>query len=105
VTFGDDPLETFRKAERRLHAILFGDGTYEPGLVKGAERRAEVTRQLRRIREAFDALREAEARRAERSDARIAELEDELREIAEELRAIAASQSEDRAQARRRKAS
>ena len=48
-----DPRETYKSAEQRLRAILFGDGTYEPGVVHGEEQRGKVSTELRRMREAF----------------------------------------------------
>ena len=57
----DDPATTFRAADHHLRELLFGDGIEHAGIVKGAERRDEVTRALRRMREAFDvALASAE---------------------------------------------
>jgi hypothetical protein len=67
-----------------LRELLFGDGTFSPGVVKGEERRAETTRILRRMREAFDAVVAEQPRAAatEEAEARIADLEEELRKIA-----------------------
>jgi hypothetical protein len=50
----DDPAATFRAADHHLRELLFGDGIDHAGLVKGSERRDEVARALRRMREAFD---------------------------------------------------
>lgn len=76
----DDPVKAYHQAERRLREMLFGDGTFTVGLVKGEERRLEVTKVLRRMREAFDAaVVERERDRAEKAEARIADLEEELR--------------------------
>jgi hypothetical protein len=81
VTAVDDPLKTYRQAERRLRELLLGDGTVTVGLVKGEERRAEVTRILRRMRDAFEAAAEHDAVRAENAEARLADLEEALREL------------------------
>jgi hypothetical protein len=79
----DDPETIYHQAERRLREILFGDGTFTPGYVKGEERRLEVTRTLRKMREAFDSAATAVERQlAETAKARIADLEDELRQLA-----------------------
>ena len=79
----DDPETIYHQAERRLREILLGDGTFTPGYVKGEERRLEVTRALRKMREAFDAAATAMERQlAETAKARIADLEDELRQLA-----------------------
>jgi hypothetical protein len=83
----DDPTQAFQKAERRLRELLFGDGTFTPGMVKGEERRMETTKILRRMREAFDQAAAAAAagsrgRVAQDAQARIADLEDELRRLA-----------------------
>jgi len=40
----DDLAEEYRKAERRLRGLLFGTSEYEPGMVKGEDRRGMVTR-------------------------------------------------------------
>lgn len=77
-----DPTQAYHQAERRLREMLFGDGAFTPGLVKGEERRLEVTRVLRRMREAFDAAGlERERGRVEIAEARIADLESELRKL------------------------
>jgi hypothetical protein len=61
----DDPATTFRAADHHLRELLFGDGIDHVGLVKGSERRDEVTRALRRMREAFEvALTSAEEGKA-----------------------------------------
>jgi hypothetical protein len=56
----DDPREKYRRAERRLRGVLLGDGTYEPGAVKGEEQRDHVAADLRRMREAFDEVTQHE---------------------------------------------
>ena len=77
---GEDPATSFRRAERRLRDVLLGDGTYSAGTVKGEEARAKVAIELRHMREAFEAqLAAADAARAERAEARVADLEEELR--------------------------
>jgi hypothetical protein len=111
----DDPAEEFRKAERHLRGVLLGDGSSRPGVVKGEEARAQLTRILVRMRDAFEtSLREgarAEARAAGLEE-ELAGLEEELREVDKELREvdaellrIAASKSGDRSRALKRKAS
>jgi hypothetical protein len=122
----DDPVKTFRLAERRLRNMLFGDGTLTMGLVKGEERRLEVARLLRRLKDAFEAvivategskgesaaarvadletMIAAERGRAEMAEARIADLEDELHrlasDLADELHRLASRGARDRSQAR-----
>jgi hypothetical protein len=79
----DNPETVYNQAERRLREILFGDGTFSPGVVKGEDRRLEVTRTLRKMRDAFDAAAtEVERQLAATAQARIADLEDELRQLA-----------------------
>jgi hypothetical protein len=79
----DDPETSYHQAERRLREILFGDGTFTPGVVKGEDRRLELTRTLRKMREAFDAAATAHERQVvETAQARIADLEEELRQLA-----------------------
>jgi hypothetical protein len=80
----DDPTQAYHRAERRLRELLFGDGTFTPGMVKGEERRMETTKILRRMREAFDEAAAAGVRGpvAQDAEARIADLEDELRRLA-----------------------
>ena len=83
MTHAEEPVETYRRAERRLQELLFGDGVYTPGLVRGEEGREEVTSALRRMRNAFaTALAENEEGRAEKAETRVADLEEELRRIA-----------------------
>jgi hypothetical protein len=60
-----DASETYKKAERRLRDLLLGDAMSEPGAVKGDERRAKVSAELRRMREAFDEVTRHEADLAE----------------------------------------
>jgi hypothetical protein len=111
MTHTDDPAEEFQKAERHLRGVLFGDGINRAGAVKGEEARAQITRVLRRMRDAFEASLDAAAR-AEMAEARAAGLEEELRQVDAELREvdaellrIAASTSGDRSRAPKRKAS
>jgi molybdenum-dependent DNA-binding transcriptional regulator ModE len=106
--------------------MLFGDGTFTMGLVKGEERRLEVARVLRRLRDAFEAvvvetegsggegaaariaeletLIAGERGRAERAEARINDLEDELHrlasDLAEELHRLASSGERGRSRTR-----
>jgi hypothetical protein len=108
MTHMDDPAEEFRKAERHLRGVLLGDGSSRPGVVKGEEARAQLTRILVRMRDAF----ETSLREGARAEARAAGLEEELREVDKELREvdaellrIAASKSGDRSRALKRKAS
>jgi hypothetical protein len=89
--------QRYHAAERRLRNLLFGDGTYNPGIVKGEEHRGDAARELRFMREAFDeVLAGGAAERSERAEARIADLEEELRRLAAASRKTAV---------RRRKAS
>jgi len=77
----EDPTKAYQLAERRLRELLFGDGTFTPGMVKGEERRLEVTTALRRMRQAFEhaAASGQERARAEVAEARVADLGEELR--------------------------
>ena len=54
--------DSYRKAEQRLRDLLFGDGVYTAGLVKGDEQRQRVTAALHRMREAFDEMVQASER-------------------------------------------
>jgi hypothetical protein len=84
VPYTDDRDE-FRGAARRLRALLFGDGMDAPGKLKGEEARAQATRDLRRMRDAFDAVvARSEESRTEKADveARVADLQEELKRIA-----------------------
>ena len=78
----DDLAEEYRKAERRLRGLLLGSSEYAPGIVKGEERRAMVTRELRSLRALFDAALAATESGTEKAEARVADLEEELKEIA-----------------------
>jgi hypothetical protein len=84
VSISDDR-DKFRRAELRVRHLLFGDGMFESGRLKGEEARDDVTHALRRMREAFDAVlarsEENNERKAE-VEARIADLEEELTRIA-----------------------
>ena len=80
MTAVDDSVNAYRQAERRLRELLLGDGTINVGLVKGEERRLEITRILRRMRSAFEAVVEQDAGRAAAAEARLADLEKALRE-------------------------
>jgi hypothetical protein len=77
----DDSVKAYHQAERRLRQTLLGDGNTTVGLVKGEEHRLEVTRILRRMRDAFEAAVEQDAGRAEDAEARLADLEEALREL------------------------
>ena len=70
---------------RRLRALLLGDGTGVPGKLKGEEARAQAMRDLRRARDAFDAVvARSEESRSEKADVevRVADLQEELKRIA-----------------------
>ena len=84
-----DAAAAFREAERRLRALLFGDGMDVMGVVRGEERRAQVAHELRRLRHAFDAALDT-------SDLAPATEPGEARDLEEELRRVAASRSRDR---------
>ena len=80
-----DHREEFHGAMRRLRALLFGDGAGAPGKLKGEEARAQAMRDLRRLRDAFDAVvATSEESRTEKADvdARVADLQEELKRIA-----------------------
>jgi len=83
VTPVSGPVETYRKADLRLRQLLLGDGVATTGLVRGEEFRLRVTAELRRMREAFNAvILEGAGGRAETVESRVADLEEELRRIA-----------------------
>lgn len=75
--------ESYRKADLRMRQMLLGDGSATPGVVRGEEFRLRVTAELRRMRDAFNAVvLESEGGRAETAESRIADLEEELLRIA-----------------------
>jgi hypothetical protein len=78
----EDSLKTYRQAERRLQEMLFGDGVYTAGLVKGEEARLEVTSALRRMRQAFDSALAESAAQTEATEAHADDLEQDLRRLA-----------------------
>lgn len=78
----EDLVKAYRRADQRLRLMLLGDGTTEPGLVKGEEARARATAALRQMRELFmQAVSEA-GELAATADARSAFLEEELLRLA-----------------------
>jgi hypothetical protein len=83
VPYTDDR-EEFHGAMRRLRGLLLGDGMDVPGRLKGEEARSQATRDLRRMREAFEAVvaRSEEDRTEKAVEARVADLEVELTSIA-----------------------
>jgi hypothetical protein len=77
--------DEFNRALRRLRGLLLGDGMDSPGRLKGEDARLQATRDLRRIREAFEAVvATGEESSTEKSEleARVADLEMELMSIA-----------------------
>jgi len=83
VTPTSDAIETYRTVDLRLRLLLFGDGSDTPGLVKGEDARLRVTAQLRHMRDAFNAaVFDRQDGRAEKAEARVADLEKELLRIA-----------------------
>jgi hypothetical protein len=83
VPYTDDR-EEFHGAMRRLRRLLLGDGM-SPGRLKSEDAQAQATRDLRRMREAFDAvIARSEESRTEKADveARFADLQEELKRIA-----------------------
>lgn len=84
VPYTDDR-EEFHGAMRRLRRLLLGDGIGSPGKLKGEDAQAQATRDLRRMREAFDAVvARSDERRTEKAEveARFADLQEELKRIA-----------------------
>jgi excisionase family DNA binding protein len=77
---GSDPLETYRRADRRLRLLLLGDGIDTVGRVTGEAQREQVTAELRRMRNAVDALLERDDPPAEGSSS--LDLEEDLQRIA-----------------------
>jgi hypothetical protein len=82
-----DEREEFHGAARRLRRLLFGDDMDVPGRLKGEEARAQARRDLRRMREAFDAV----VARSDESRTEKAEVEARVADLQEELKRIAAS--------------
>jgi len=56
VAMAVELVDEYRKSELRLRLLLMGDGSESPGLVKGDEHRQSVGREIRRLRETFEAL-------------------------------------------------
>jgi hypothetical protein len=84
VPYTDDR-EEFHGALRRLRRLLFGDDVDVPGKLKGEEARAQAKRDLRRMRDAFEAVvSRSEEGRTEKAEVevRVADLEAELTRIA-----------------------
>jgi len=79
---GEDVVEAYRRAELRLRLMLLGDGTSEPGMVRGEEPRARASAALRRMRDLFTQAVAEEAERAPASEGRPARLEADLHRIA-----------------------
>lgn len=80
-----DDREEFHGAMRRLRRLLLGDGMGSPGRLKGEDAQAQATRDLRRMRETFDAVVvRSDEGRTEKAvvEARFADLQEELKSIA-----------------------
>lgn len=75
------PVDVYRKAEQRIRLLLLGDGVDTVGRVKGEEHRRRVIAELRRMRNAFDAVLDREESQASRSSPGVG-LEEELQRIA-----------------------
>jgi hypothetical protein len=83
MTPASELVARYRRADQRLRLLLLGDGTETAGVVRGEEARLQVARELRHVRDAFDAvLLEGEDERSESLGAHVADLEEELRKIA-----------------------
>lgn len=83
MTPASELVARYRRADQRLRLLLLGDGTESAGVVRGEEVRLQVARELRHVRDAFDAiLLGSEDERAEDTEAQVADLEEELRKIA-----------------------
>ncbi|MBA3332970.1 MAG: helix-turn-helix domain-containing protein, partial [Actinobacteria bacterium] len=80
---GGEPGEAYRRADQRLRLLLFGDGTETPGRVRGEESRQQVSAELRRMRNAFQAVAfDSDEGRTDHGEPRAAGLEEELQRIA-----------------------
>jgi excisionase family DNA binding protein len=79
---GNDPMESYRRADQRLRLLLLGDGVATAGNVKGEEQRQQVIAELRRMRTALDAVLEREESRAKDAGSGAVSLEEELQSIA-----------------------
>ena len=88
VPYTDDR-EEFHGAVRRLRRLLFGDDMDVPGRLKGEDARAQAKRDLRRMRDAFDAV----VARSEESSTEKADVEARVADLQEELTQIAASKA------------
>jgi excisionase family DNA binding protein len=82
VTSDSGAAESYRKADLRIRQLLFGDGSSTTGLVKGEEFRLRATAELRRMREAFNAVVLESEGKADTEESRADELEEELLRIA-----------------------
>jgi hypothetical protein len=88
VPYTDD-WEEFHGAVRRLRRLLFGDDMGVPGKLKGEEARAQAKRDLRRMRDAFDAV----AARSEEGPTEKADVDVRAADLEAELTRIAASKA------------
>lgn len=87
LTPPSDPHESYRRAELRLRALLFGDENSSPGVIRGGEEaRLRVRAELRRMRQAMGELVAA------REQASVAKPEEV--DLVEELRRVASARSE-----------
>lgn len=79
---GEDVVEAYRRTEQRLRLMLLGDGTNEPGMVRGEEQRTRASAALRRMRDLFTQAVGVGAEGTAASEARMSRLEEELHRIA-----------------------
>ena len=75
------PAGVFRHTEQRLRLLLLGDGVDTVGRIKGEEPRRQVIAELRRMRNAFDAVLDREESQTSRPSPGVG-LEEELQHIA-----------------------
>ena len=75
-------VETYRQTELRLRLLLLGDGIDRPPMVKGEEHQRRVQLEFRHLRDAFQALVDAEREIRGTRDAGSVGLDEALREIA-----------------------
>jgi excisionase family DNA binding protein len=81
-----DVAKSYRTAELRLRSLLLGDGTETVGLARRDEDRTRVIANLRRMRDAFNALatHAEDAAEVEQAGARIAQFMEDLLRAATE---------------------
>ena len=79
VTTATELGKAYIRAERRLRELLFGDGMFTIGLVKGEENRLEAKMVLRRMRDLVEEIvTDSESGTTGEAEAHVADLDEEL---------------------------